>query len=436
MKLSKFFSYRKVDSTYAIFNYMLMKVIFVSEDYFNNLMNNIYPKEDIEYLRKYGILIDDNKNENYVIDYMRNSLNPSIGKISVVYLIVSEDCNLKCRYCFIEGEAKFKSFEKINFLTAKIFADKYQEYCIQENIDEPNIIFYGGEPLTNFNCLKNFVDYCNQSNYHFKFSIVTNSLLLNIEIIEFLKNNSISIGISIDGPKYINDINRIQKDNTGSYDLIMDKISLLKSYNLDFALSFTISKDVLANKNDVLNWIGKIGVKNVNFNLLLFTEYDDTWKEYYDKATDFIIEIYEKYHNCGLYDDRINRKIKSLQNLNFKFSDCAALTNNQLTIKPNGSVTSCQGDLKTNKNIFGNIINDSFSSIITELNESFKANELTLYNDKCLKCDVIYTCGSGCLITKKALFTSDKDYVNKAFCIHTKKIFDWMIHKLFMNQNI
>ena len=70
------------------------------------------------------------------------------------------------------------------------------------------------------------------------------------------------------------------------------------------------------------------------------------------------------------------------------------------------------------------------------MNESFKANELTLYNDKCLKCDVIYTCGSGCLITKKALFTSDKDYINKAFCIHTKKIFDWMIHKLFMNQNI
>lgn len=434
MKLSKFFSYRKLNSIYACFNFMLMKVIFVSEDYFINLTNNIYPKEDIETLKKYGILIDDNKNEDYVIDYMRKSLEPTIGKISVVYLIVSEDCNLKCKYCFIEGEAKFKSFEKMNFMTAKIFADKYQEYCTKEKITDPNIIFYGGEPLTNFECIKNFVNYCNQHNYKFKFSMVTNSLLINIDIVEFLKKNNISVGISIDGPKHINDINRIQKDNSGSYDLILDKINLLNLYDVNFSLSFTVSKDVLLNKKDVINWIGKIGVKNINFNLLLFTSYDSTWQEYYNDATEFIIEVYEKYHDFGLFDDRINRKIQALQTSSFKFSDCAALTNNQLTIKPNGSITSCQGNLKTDRNLLGNIINDTFSTIISNMNNSFRPNELTLYNDTCLNCDVIYTCGSGCLITKEALFNLDSNNVNKAFCVHTKKIFDWMIYKLFINQ--
>ena len=85
--------------------------------------------------------------------------------------------------------------------------------AIGDIVGEKGIIFfYGAEPLLNFDLIKKVVLYSKEKGYDIEYVMVSNGILLNAEIANFIKKNSISLGLSIDGPKNINDSNRIFKD--------------------------------------------------------------------------------------------------------------------------------------------------------------------------------------------------------------------------------
>ena len=81
----------------------------------------------------------------------------------------------------------------------------------------------------NFNLIKKIVDYVSLNKYNIDFSMVSNGLLLNDSKAKFIKENKISLGISIDGPKKITDSNRVYKNSDfGVYDDLVKKIKLLQ----------------------------------------------------------------------------------------------------------------------------------------------------------------------------------------------------------------
>ena len=420
---------------YAIFNAYYLQPIFLNKRKTNYLFQNKLDKfdaEEINCLYDKAILIKNNSIDNKIIDIIKDEFNKQIkNKITIMYIIPTNTCNLECKYCFIGkmNENKILMKNELAYKAVDLFSNHLKK--IKE---EGTIFFYGAEPLINFELINNIVSYCKEKKYNIKFSMVTNLLLINDRIINFIKENNISIGVSIDGPKEVTDFNRIYKNSKkGIYDDLIKKIQLLKNNNVDFGLSITISKSFIDNKYEIINWLKKLDVKNISYNLMHYTYKTDDWKEYYNNAIKFIYDSNNALFDLGFNEDRVNRKLKSFYNREFKYSDCAAVGGNQITISPNGDIDIRHGYQKAkNKKICN--IND-----IEKLDELFENEEYLKWRDKisinnivCQDCESIFICGGGCAKESQDLFDNFNE-IDKPFCIYSKKMLKYILTELYEN---
>lgn len=431
MKLSRFFKSVKIEENiYALFNNLLMDVFFVDTEEYKKIIS--LTSNNVVELCKAGIYVDDEGQDEKALQLLRNEYSMLNRKVEILYFIVTTGCNLRCKYCFEENSQFNNHYEKnMSVKTALIAAQKYLDYLENEHIDSPQVIFYGGEPLVNWLVVKEVVKFMASKNSKIKFNIVTNGTLINKEIASFIAQYDIEVGISLDGPKTINDTNRVFRIPEKSvYDSVMEKIKLLQDNQVRYGLSITISEHLLERKEEVIEWIKNANLSSVFYNLYHYGEKTDKWEKLYNNMSDYLIESYDNVAHLGIADGRINRKIDSLLDQRFKFSDCAAVGANQLTIKPNGDVIICHGYVKTNKYVLGNIKDQSISKLINHPQSNMWINNAPIYNDKCINCEALYICGGGCSMQSEALFGGIEN-VDEAFCIHSKKSLIWLLKKLY-----
>lgn len=217
-----------------------------------------YPLDEIreavkecEELKRQGMLFTTDIYEK-AVDAFRD--RPVVVK--ALCLHIAHDCNLACRYCFAEegeyhGRRALMSFEvgkkALDFLIANSGSRRNLE-----------VDFFGGEPLMNWQVVKDLVAYGREQekvhNKNFRFTLTTNGVLLNDEIMEFCNREMGNVVLSIDGRKEVHDFMRPFRNGKGSYDLIIPKFQKFADsrnqdkyyvrgtfthFNLDFA------KDVL-----------------------------------------------------------------------------------------------------------------------------------------------------------------------------------------------
>ncbi len=146
--------------------------------------------------------------------------------IKAVCLNIAHDCNLRCKYCFADGEGYDQQKKLMSFEVAK----KSIDFLIKNSGPRKNIEvdFFGGEPLLNIGVVKKTIDYARslekQYNKNFRFTITTNATLLTEEVMDYLEENMVNIVLSIDGRKKVQDSIRLKVDGSGTYDDILPKI--------------------------------------------------------------------------------------------------------------------------------------------------------------------------------------------------------------------
>jgi len=191
-------------------------------------------------------------------------------KISKITLQLTQDCNLRCKYCIYSEEhsemQRTHSNKKMSWETAKKALDFLKEHSIDST--KINIGFYGGEPLLEFDLMKQIITYCNKSFVGKKltYNITSNGTILTDEIIMFLKEHDISLMISLDGPKEINDINRVFADGSGTFDTIAKKVNRIKEIAPDYSDKLQISM-VMDPQNDY-DCINEIHLEGSDFRKL------------------------------------------------------------------------------------------------------------------------------------------------------------------------
>ena len=276
MFLSKFFHYVKLNNNlYAIYNSLVMEIAYVDKAKYEEILKIRVPKKEIEKLRKIGIYVDDYNKDKQALQVVKNRYNKVTGKINIMYFILSSACNLGCKYCFIEN-CQFNNKKEVNMSkqTALSALIKYTEYLKQNKL-RGSVIFYGGEPLINWDVIKCVLIKSKSLNSPIDFSMVTNATLLDDEKIAFLAKYKVEIGISIDGPKILNDKNRLYKvGNKSVYDEVIKKFPMLEAKKCKYGLSITVSEDLLNMQEDVIDWLKKLGVKSIFYNLYHYTSYD------------------------------------------------------------------------------------------------------------------------------------------------------------------
>ncbi|UWQ64712.1 quinohemoprotein amine dehydrogenase maturation protein (plasmid) [Leisingera caerulea] len=151
--------------------------------------------------------------------------------LTTIVLNVNTGCNLACSYCYKEDLAVPSKGQKMAFDTAR----KSAEMLLAENPDRDsyNIVFFGGEPLSNLPLIRQVVDWAEP---HFaalgkavNFSLTTNATLLTEPLIDWLDDHRFGLTVSIDGPKAQHDLNRKTVGGKGTYDTVAAKARLLLS---------------------------------------------------------------------------------------------------------------------------------------------------------------------------------------------------------------
>lgn len=176
--------------------------------------------EEIEELKEAGELFAEDEYQQYVIDFKKRKT-----VVKALCLHIAHDCNLGCRYCFAEegeyhGRRALMSLEvgkqALDFLVAN-----------SGNRRNLEVDFFGGEPTMNFEVVKELVRYGRSleepHNKNFRFTLTTNGVLLDDDIIEFANREMANVVLSIDGRKEVNDYMRPTRNGKGSYDLIVPK---------------------------------------------------------------------------------------------------------------------------------------------------------------------------------------------------------------------
>lgn len=175
-----------------------------------------------------------------------------LSPVKALCLHISHDCNLRCDYCFAGtgnyGGGRVNMPSEVGKLAIDYLIEK------SENRKNLEVDFFGGEPLINFDVVKEVVEYARslEEEHHknFRFTITTNGVLLDDDKIDFINKEMSNVVLSIDGRKAVNDRVRHRVDMSGCYDAIIPKFKKLvdkrgdgqyyvrgtfTKYNLDFA---------------------------------------------------------------------------------------------------------------------------------------------------------------------------------------------------------
>lgn len=366
-------------------------------------LKDTYKKEDIQTALKEIQELKDAK-MLFTEDIYRNAIEHFKERETVVKALclhIAHDCNLACRYCFAEegeyhGRRALMSYEvgkqALDFLIANSGNRKNLE-----------VDFFGGEPLMNWQVVKDLVAYGREQekihNKNFRFTLTTNGVLLDDEIMEFANKEMANVVLSIDGRKEVHDFMRPFRKGAGSYDLVVPKFQKFaksrgeKSY---YARG-TFTRHNLDFSEDVLH-LADLGFDQISVEPVVADE-----KEEYALKWEDVPKICEEYDK--LAKEMIRRK-KEGKGFNFfhfmidltggpcvykRLSGCGSGTE-YLAVTPWGDLYPCHQFVGEEKYLMGNVW-DGVKR--TDLCKEFK--DCNVYaKEKCQNCFAKFYCSGGC----------------------------------------
>lgn len=337
------------------------------------------------------------------------------GMAKNITFIVTKDCQLACKYCYLVGK---NSKERMTWEVAKAAIDYILDR--ESDFDEKSVIwdFIGGEPFLEIELIDKICDYLKtemfRRNHHwfnsYRFSFSTNGINYHTDKVqEFVKKNRnhLSIGITIDGTKRKHDLNRIWKtkememgeqpkseNERGSYDDVVRNIPLWLSQFPKAATKVTISSaDIPYIKESVLH-LYSLGIHEVNINCVFENVWNDgddlKFEEQLMQLADAIIDngLYKEYA-CSFFDESMGKPMDcQLQNQNW----CGA--GKMLAIDALGNFYPCtrfaQYSLRDKKAwIIGNV-NDGIDK--NKLRPFLTLDRCTQSTQECIDCEVAEGC--------------------------------------------
>lgn len=350
--------------------------------------------DEIEYLIEEEMLFSED------MKYLKPMYNPQ-NVVKAMCLNVSHDCNLRCKYCF----ASQGDFHGQRLLMDLETGKRALEYLIENSGYRRNleVDFFGGEPLMNFNLVKELVKYGREiegaHNKHFRFTITTNGTLLTDDKIDFINENMDNCVLSLDGRKCVNDLMRPTVGGKGSYDTIIPKFKKLisKRGDKDYFIRGTFTNENLDFSEDLMDYY-KQGFKKTSIEPVVTDE-----KEPYAIRAEHLQKILDEYEKLSKEYIEIKKEDKEFSFFHFIIDlsqgPCAVKRtvgcgagSEYIAVTPEGDIYPCHQFVGEKEFKMGDIFNGIKR---TDIRDSFKtANVYT--NEDCPECWARYYCSGGC----------------------------------------
>lgn len=351
---------------------------------------------EIRELEESGALFTPDAYEDYISEFKEHET-----VVKALCLHIAHDCNLGCRYCFAqEGEYHGKR-ELMTFEVGKAALD----FLIAASGNRRNleVDFFGGEPTLNFQVVKQLVAYGReQEKLHrknFRFTLTTNGVLLNDEIMEFANKEMSNVVLSIDGRKEVNDKMRPFPNGTGSYDLIVPKFQKLADsrQQQNYYVRGTYTRHNLDFSKDVIH-LADLGFRQISIEPVVAQETED-----YAIREEDLPQLFEEYDKLAQEMIRRQKEGKGFQFFHFmidleggpcvakRLSGCGSGTE-YLAVTPWGDLYPCHQFVGDPHFLIGNV----FDGVINApLRDMFKSCNVYA-KEKCRSCFARFYCSGGC----------------------------------------
>lgn len=353
--------------------------------------------EEVQELKDNGELFTPDNYEGYITDLIDK--RPTVVK--ALCLHIAHDCNLACKYCFAEEGEYHGRRALMSYETGKQALD----FLIANSGNRVNleVDFFGGEPLMNFDVVKQLVEYGRSQekihNKKFRFTLTTNGVLLNDDVMEFANKEMSNVVLSIDGRKEVHDRMRPFRKGAGSYDLIVPKFQKLadsRDQN-NYYVRGTYTHFNTDFSEDVLH-LADLGFKQVSVEPVVTDP-----KEEYCLTEEDLPKLFEQYDKLAA--EMVKRK-KEGKDFNFfhfmidleggpcvakRLSGCGSGTE-YLAVTPWGDLYPCHQFVGNEDFLLGDIWKGVQKTDI--VNKFKKCNVYS--REKCKNCFARFYCSGGC----------------------------------------
>ncbi len=334
--------------------------------------------------------------EPYITDFAKR---PTVVK--ALCLHIAHDCNLACQYCFAEEGEYHGKRELMSYEVGK----KALDFLVANSGNRRNleVDFFGGEPLMNFQVVKDLVAYGRslekEHDKNFRFTLTTNGVLLDDDIMEFANKEMGNVVLGIDGRKEVHDRMRPFRKGAGSYDLIVPKFQkFAESRHQDkYYVRGTFTHNNLDFSKDVLH-LADLGFKQISVEPVVAQDTDS-----YAIREEDLPQLMEEYENLAL---EMVRRHGTEEDFNFfhfmidleggpcvakRLSGCGSGTE-YLAVTPTGDLYPCHQFVGNTDFLMGNVDD---GVVNTDLRDEFKSCNVYA-KEKCRECFARFYCSGGC----------------------------------------
>ncbi len=320
--------------------------------------------------------------------------------VKALCLNVAHDCNLRCSYCFASTGDFGEGRKLMPFETAKAAID----FVIASSKGRRNIEvdFFGGEPLMNFEVVKQTVAYARsiekEHGKNFRFTITTNGMLLDDEKAAYINREMHNCVLSLDGRKEVNDKMRVTAAGKGSYDVIVPKFKkLIASRDGEYYVRGTFTKFNTDFSEDVRH-VRELGFTQISVEPVVSPAscpWALTEKEVpavlaeYEKLAFYILDLKKKGDKINFFHFNIDLDDGPCILKRLKGCGCGS---EYVAVTPDGDIYPCHQFVGDKAFIMGNVRE---GKIDPDLKKRFKNTDLC-HKSECKNCFAKYFCSGGC----------------------------------------
>lgn len=350
----------------------------------------------------------------------------------VDYLLVklAARCNLDCTYCYwFRDPTVYDSPNRLTPEAEFAFLERLREHIAAYRLRRFGLLFHGGEPLLfgkqRFSVLIDALRALSaETGCSIPMALTTNGTLIDDEWAELLKVNGVSVTVSVDGPKHINDRFRLLLKGGGSHDLAMRGISYLRAAGMDPGILAVYSPGMSA--DEIVRYF--VQQKLLAFNVLIPDATHDSPQHATDGVGEFFSELFEiwwtSYRDEGVDISFCTNVIRGLVTGNTGTESFGHGPMTTATLMPNGDlepldVTRITGAGSTRTAV--SVLRDPIQAIRSDpLWLRLLDASLRLHTD-CERCDYRSACGGGHIASR---WGRGREYDNPSVhCAHLKTIF-------------
>ncbi len=368
----------------------------LSKEYSKEELLEVY--SELLELQKAGQLFSEDDYERFT-DMMKGA------PIKSMCLHISHDCNLRCKYCF----ASTGDFGKGRKLMPVETGKKAIDFLLTHSGNRHNLEldFFGGEPLMNWDAVKEIVDYARSKeeeyNKKFRFTVTTNGVLLNDDNIDYINKEMKNVVLSLDGRKCVNDNMRLAINGKGSYDVIVPKFKKLvekrlEGENKEYYARGTFTKNNLDFAQDVYHIADDLGFDQLSVEPVIADP-----SEPYAITEEDLPTIFAEYEKLAVEMIRRKKEGRCFNFFHFMIDldqgPCAikrlrgcGCGNEYVSVTPDGDIYPCHQFVGNDEWKMGNLDDGTLD---TEMKDKFACSNIYT-KEGCKDCWCKFYCSGGC----------------------------------------